>query len=158
MPFAIRNAAEYRRKVEEDLADLLTEIDNSRFAINAVTSAYHLHDWLWSHVLKQCKPAILDGEIIKTKNDFAEWLKNRCPHFTLMRDLTNGSKHAYPIEAKTDKIEGYGVGPYGVGPYGVPYLLIDLGANEGNNRYLVASDMIRAASTYMTQLSKSLGA
>ena len=155
MVFAITNAREFREKVEQDLDELAKDIANSNRAMNAAVFAYHLHEWLWSHVLKPRKPVTLENSSIASKEDFKSWLELNCPHFNLLQNLVNGSKHAYPVNGA--KIAGYGEGPYGVGPYGSPYLLIDLGA-QVPNRYLVASTVIREAGDFMVNLSRNQGA
>lgn len=155
MVFAITNAKEYRKKVEKDLSDLAAEIANSSRAINAVTSTFHIHEWLWAHVIKPQQPVALGSTSIKTKREFLQWLDDNCPHFKLIQDMANGSKHAYPVNGS--KVQGFGVGPYGIGPWGAPYLLIDTG--EGiPERYLVASEVIKEAGEFMVNLSKQLGA
>ncbi|MBX6320372.1 MAG: hypothetical protein IRY94_00935 [Rhodospirillaceae bacterium] len=157
MVFAITNAKEFREKVEEDLGELAKDIANSSRAMNATLSTYHLHEWLWSHVLKRKKPVTLGGSVISSKADFVSWLAHNCPHFTLLQQLANGSKHAYPVNGS--KVAGFGQGPYGIGPYSAPYLLlIDLGAGVITNRYLVASTVICQAGDFMVSLAKSHGA
>jgi hypothetical protein len=156
MVFAITNAKEYREKVEEDLAELASDIANSSRAMNATISLYHLHEWLWAHTLKPKKPVTLGTSTITSKKQFVSWLDLNCPHFELLQQLANGSKHAYPV-VSGPKVAGYGQGPYGIGPFGAPYLLIDLG-NRAPKRYLVASDVIRDAGVFMVNLAKSHGA
>jgi len=155
MVFAITNAREFREKVEEDLDELAKDIANSSRAMNAAISTYHLHEWLWGHVLKPKKPVTLGTSIIRSQDEFLSWLDDNCPHFTLLQELANGSKHAYPVNGS--KVAGFGQGPYGVGPFDAPYLLIDLGANVAG-RYLVASTVIREAGDFMVNLAKDHGA
>jgi hypothetical protein len=158
MVFAITNAREYREKVEEDLTELASDIANSSRAINAATSVYHLHEWLWTHTLKPKKPVTLGSSTIKNYDELVKWLDDNCPHFTLIQELANGSKHAYPVVSGR-KVEGYGQGPWGIGPYNAPYLLLDLGGNKAPaNRYLVASDVIQDAGVFMVKFAKSQGA
>src|ERR1700716_2244889 len=81
--------------------------------------------------------------MVNDKSSFVAWLEAACPHFALLQQLTNGTKHCAPVHS-TRKIAGYGMGPYGIGPFGASYLLIDLGAElSGAHRWLVASDMLR---------------
>ena len=155
MVFAITNAREFREKVEEDLDELAKDIANSSRAMNAAISTYHLHEWLWGHVLKPKKPVKLGTSIINSKAEFVSWLDHNCPHFTLLQELANGSKHAYPVNGS--KVSGFGQGPYGVGPFGVPYLLIDLGGDVAV-RHLVASTVICKAGDFMVNLAKNHGA
>jgi hypothetical protein len=154
--FAITSARAYREKVEEDLAALMMDIASSGRAINAVTSTYHLHEWLWADVLKSSSPYTLGTVIITKKTDFVAWLDSNCPHFGLVQALTSGSKHAFPVHSG-GKIEGFGMGPFGVGPWDAPYLLIDLG-EDAPERYLMASEVIKDAGSFMVNFSKQLGA
>jgi hypothetical protein len=154
MVFAITNAREYREKVEEDLEELAKEIANSSRAMNAATSSYHLHEWLWAHALKPKKPVTLGTSTITSRAEFVSWLDLECPHFKLLQQLVRGSKHASPVNGNGSKVAGFGEGPLGVGPYGSPYLLIDLG-DKVTDRHLVASDVIREAGEFMVNLAKS---
>ncbi|WP_424138831.1 hypothetical protein [Roseomonas chloroacetimidivorans] len=162
--FAITNARAYREKTEADLARFLQQSGDSGLAVNAVTSAYHLHEWLWAHELKKCNPAILRGTLIGSIDDFKKWLDANCPYFKLVQDLTNGSKHAAPVfKGKTKMVDGYDEGPIDVGPWDEPYLLIDLGAGGnslygGTKQYLLASEVIRQAGEFMIAVAKEVGA
>lgn len=151
----ITTARDYRLKVEDDLARLHASPADPSAAINAVTFVYHLHEWLWAEILKPQRPVQVRGASIGSREEWRQWLDANCPHFSLIRDLTNGTKHANPVSSEL--VEGYGVGPFGVGPYGVPYLLIDLG-DDVTNRYLVGSQVIETAGAFMIALSQELGA
>jgi hypothetical protein len=141
--FAITNATEFFAKVRQDLASLEENIDDSGRAMNCILSTYHLHEWVWAHLLKPTMPRKLGNVMIKDKSTFASWLDATCPHFTLLQQLTNGTKHCAPVHS-TSKIAGYGMGPYGIGPWGASYLLIDLGEDIPiPQRWVVASDMLR---------------
>lgn len=141
--FAITNAEEFFAKVRADLAALEEKIDDSGRAMNCILSAYHLHEWVWARLLKASTPRTLGNMVVNDKSSFVAWLETACPHFLVLQQLANGTKHCAPVHS-TKKIEGYGMGPYGIGPFGASYLLIDLGAEiAGSARWLVASDMLR---------------
>lgn len=154
--FGIVTAADYRKKVEADLANLRNDPADGRAAMTAVVSLYHMHEWLWAKWLKNRKPVELDGTTINSKTDLLRSLDANCPHFKLIQQLANGAKHAFYVDAG-GRIAGYGSGPYGIGPFGKAYLLIDLGKGKGTDRYLVASTVILTAGQYMVDLSKRLG-
>jgi hypothetical protein len=141
--FAITNAREFFAKVKDDLAALEEKIDDSGHAMNCILSAYHLHEWVWAHLLKAMAPRKLGNVMVDDRSSFVAWLETTCPHFPVLKQLTNGTKHCAPVHS-TRKIAGYGMGPYGIGPFGASYLLIDLGGEIAPpDRWLVASDMLR---------------
>ncbi len=141
--FSITNATEFFAKVRADLAALEEKIDESGRAMNCILSAYHLHEWVWAHLVKATTPRTLGNMVVNDKSSFVAWLETACPHFLVLQQLTNGTKHCAPVHS-TKRIEGYGMGPYGIGPFGASYLLIDLGADIASpDRWLVASDMLR---------------
>jgi hypothetical protein len=149
--FAITNAAEFFAKVRDDLAALEQKIDDSGRAMNCILSTYHLHEWVWAYLLKTTAPRSLGSVMISDKSSFVALLETACPHFILLQQLTNGTKHCAPVHP-TAKIEGYGMGPYGIGPFGASYSLIDLGAEiPGANRWVVASEMLRQIATFWDQ-------
>ena len=147
--FGIVTAEDFRAKSRRDYLRLAAELADADLAMNAILSNYHLHEWIWSLVLKSRRPFDLGGTIIREKSDWIRWLEANCPHFAVLRDLANGSKHCIPAVYSTGRIAGFGQGPYGVGPFGVPYLLLDLGSElDGASRWLVGSEIVREASEF----------
>jgi len=154
--FGITTATDFRAKAARDNAALQAEIENADLAINAVLSAYHLYEWVWRLVLKPIKPALVRGSALRSKDDWVKWLDTNCPHFGLLQELANGSKHCLPVAAAV-QIEGYGDGPYGIGPFGLPYLLIDLGEEiEVDQRWLVANAVLQDVTDFWTDLAIEL--
>jgi hypothetical protein len=146
--FAIKTTGDFHAKAQEDIRLLLDKIDDSSRAINAILSAYHLHEWAWAQWLKAATPKRINVTLIRDKKDFLAWLDVTCPHFKILQELANGSKHCVPVHS-TQEIAGYGRGPYGIGPYGAPYLLIDKGPSlPPAERWLVASEMLAAIGAF----------
>lgn len=142
--FSIVTATDFLRKVEQDWKMLEADFANPGLAINCILSSYHLHEWLWARQLKDKNPRKLNEQVLRDKDAFVAWLEANCPHFNLLQELANGSKHCAPVHP-TDHVEGYGQGPFGVGPFDKAYLLIDLGDDlPGESRYLVATDVLQA--------------
>jgi len=156
MVLGITNARDYRIKLEADLDRLQKRIDDPSLAINAATATYHLHEWIWAHAMKPARPFACRGEQFSNIGEFRNWLHDNCLHFKLIRELTNGAKHAKPVHSG-GQVTGYGRGPFGIGPCGKAYLLIDLERGEGTDRYLVASEIIQQAAEFMIALSKEVG-
>lgn len=154
--FGITSAADFRAKAGRDNVALQAEIANADLAINAILSAYHLHEWVWRLVLKPAKPVTVRGVVFRTKDDWVSWLDTNCPHFGLLQELANGSKHCLPVVGAA-KVEGYGQGPWGIGPFGVPYLLIDLGeARAADERWLVATIALQEVNDFWSDLATEL--
>lgn len=147
--FGIVTAEDFHAKSKRDYQRLAAELANADLAMNAILSNYHLHEWIWSLVLKSRRPIDLQGTIVRDRDDWIKWLEANCPKFTVLRDLANGSKHCIPSVYSTGRVEGFGQGPYGIGPFGVPYLLIDLGADlDGESRWLVGSEIVREVAEF----------
>lgn len=147
--FGIVSARDFFGKSQRDYRALADDVANADIAMNAILSNYHLHEWVWALCLKPRKPLVFEGASIRDKGDWISWLEGRCPHFLVLRDLANGSKHCLPAVYSTSKVEGFASGPWGIGPFGAPYLLIDMGDGfEGRARWLVASEVLREVSEF----------
>jgi len=156
--FGILTAADFHRKVVQDRDALLAQIDDAGLALNSALSAYHLHEWVWAQALKARAPLEIRGAEVKDRDGFRAWLASACPHYGLIEEIVNGTKHCRPVVFGSSQVSGYGRGPYGIGPYGVPYLLIDLGDHlPGADRYLVASQVLDEAVRFWTDLLRELG-
>jgi hypothetical protein len=152
--FGIVTAADFKAKAGRDNAALQSDFANADLMINAVLSAYHLHEWVWRLVLKPMKPIQIRGEMLRSKADWVAWLACNCPYFELVQDLANGSKHCLPVDG-TGKIAGFGSGPFGIGPYGRSYLLIDLGEELGSDRrWLVGHQVVAEINKFWVDLGK----
>ena len=141
--FGITSAYRFFKKACGDYAQVETDIADPNAALNSILSLYHLHEWVWAKWLKQRVDAQAKLGIRRDKKDFTAWLDTNCPHFSLLQELANGTKHCRPVHS-TEHVAGYGLGPYGIGPFGKPYLLIDLGEElDPAVRYLVASAVLK---------------
>lgn len=155
--FGITTAREFREKAARDNAALMADVANADLAINAILSAYHLHEWVWRLEFKPNRPVSLRGEALRTKSEWVQWLDKNCPHFGLLQELANGSKHCVPVKAGR-RIAGYGAGPYGVGPFGKPYLLIDRGNEKSTDeRWLVGHRVLKDVTDFWAELGTEVG-
>ncbi|MEJ6791041.1 hypothetical protein BrevBR_15975 [Brevundimonas sp. BR2-1] len=93
--FGIVTASDFRDKARRDSAALQADIANPDLAMNAVLSNFHLHEWIWTQVLKPMAPPTLRGAVFRSKADWLRWLDANCPHFQLIQALANGSKHCF---------------------------------------------------------------
>ena len=148
--FGVTSAYRFFEKTRADYASVQADIADPGVTLNCILSLYHLHEWVWASWLKQRPDVQARLGIRGDKGDFIAWLDSNCPHFSLLQELANCTKHCRPVHA-TAQVEGYGRGPYGIGPYGVPYLLIDLGEELAPaDRYLVASEVLKAIMDFWT--------
>lgn len=148
--FGITSAYRLFEKARADYASVQADIADPGAAMNCILSLYHLHEWVWARWLKQ-RPDVRARLCIRgDKGGFIAWLDANCPHFRLLQELANGTKHCRPVQP-TAQIEGYGRGPFGIGPFGAAYLLIDLGDEYlPEVRYLVASDVLKSIMDFWT--------
>src|SRR6476661_7834510 len=71
---------------------------SERHAINAVMTAYHLHEWVWGafvkkrHDLQRAWHLLPAGRRAK-RRDFKVWLEGQCPAIIEAEKVTNGAKH-----------------------------------------------------------------
>jgi hypothetical protein len=147
--FGITSAYRFFEKARADFALVQTNIADPGAAMNCTLSLYHLHEWVWAKWLKR-RPDALAALGIRDKDAFITWLDENCPHFSLLQELANGTKHCSPVHS-TQHVQGYGRGPFGIGPYGAPYLLIDLSEEyPPAERYLVANNVLEEIMNFWT--------
>jgi hypothetical protein len=70
---------------------------SSRHAINAIMTAYHLHEWVWKAYLKQRSDLHAAFQLKPGEKalclQFKSWLETACPAMVEARKVTNGAKH-----------------------------------------------------------------
>ena len=77
----------FRRVVLVDYHDFLEQKTDSRRAIHAALSAWHLHEWV--HESQRGT----DGYPFRTARAFGTHIRERCSPLGALRDISNGSKH-----------------------------------------------------------------
>jgi hypothetical protein len=164
--FGVTSAYRFFEKVRGDHGRVEADISDPGAALNCILSLYHLHEWVWARWLKrrsdvQATLGIRKGKGTacgsrRNKGTFIAWLDANCPHFTLLQELANGTKHCSPVHP-TEHVAGYGRGPWGVGPFDAPYLLIDLGEEyPAGERYLVASAVLKSIMDFWSEFFADL--
>jgi hypothetical protein len=100
--FLDMTTSDFLRKASEDVCAFGAKAGDKNLAMNAVVSLHHLHEWVWQRSLKNRVPLVIRGTTIRTCKDFKAWLQANCPHFNLLRELANGTKHcAVKVPTKT---------------------------------------------------------
>ncbi len=141
--FDINNSKDFYTKLLADFDDFMDHRDSARHAMNCAITAHHMHDWVWNDYLKNDEAIRRRMGIEKDKNDFVKWIDDHSVWFSMVQEISNGSKHfgrQPPFE--TRRVTGYGTGGYGVGPYGVSYLIIDHGEDAGVHQFMNVPDLL----------------
>ena len=95
--FGITSAYRFFEKVRVDYDRVADDIANPGAALNCTLSLYHLHEWVWARWLKQRPDVRANLGIRRDKREFIAWLDEKCPHFNLLQELANGTKHCRPV-------------------------------------------------------------
>src|SRR6266852_7369094 len=129
-------------KLSHEIDALAADPRYSYAAINALRDAQHLREWIWHGRLEK-DPALqaqIAGEKImgtpkERKFKWDEYVNDKCPNSSLVRQLCNGSKHFK--RKSSDKVEathqaGYGSPLFayntGILGYGVDGLFVQVEA------------------------------
>src|SRR5882724_9941356 len=97
--FDIRTPRDFLKKLRDEQNDFVkSHCLSARHALNAVMTAYHLHEWVWGAFLKQRHDVQASLQLPRengpvTIRDFLAWLKKQCPAMTDAELITNGTKH-----------------------------------------------------------------
>ena len=98
--FEIKTAEQFLKKFIEDYEDFKNNSESTRYAINAIMTGYHLHEWVWGEKvinnLSLRKKLGLKNRKIK---DFRNWIEGECSEFEIARAITVGSKHFILLES-----------------------------------------------------------
>jgi len=107
--FDINDSVAFYGKMIQDYDDLVANLD-SRQAINCAISAYHLAEWIWGDWLQTDYDTWRKLKI-RDKASFLNWVHSAQPWFTVVQDITNGSKHftasRRPTKASGTYVDGY---------------------------------------------------
>jgi hypothetical protein len=110
---------------------------SARHALNAVMTAYLLHEWVCGAFLDQ-QPDIqaslqlsLDEKGRVSKYSFRAWLEKQCPAFAEARHITNGTKHYRCRKIQTGEHQGaFQRSAFQANAFDVSYLWIERNGHE----------------------------
>jgi len=163
--FDVVTARDFYAMLIEDFDDFMEEPHSARRALHCAISAYHLHEWIWSDWLKNDVNTRQKLGIKKNKDDFVAWLLRANVWFFYVQAIANGTKHfgrseefgtikvsAPPLafdqltagfdQGAWDGPVRYGSGSLPVGPKGKGYLILDLGKDAGEHRWLPMAHLL----------------
>lgn len=103
MMFDIEDSIGFYRLMIENYDDFVENSGSSRHAINCAISAYHMAEWIWGDWLKTDYSARTKLDGVRDCHSFKKWIDQQTPHFSVVQDIANGSKHfaAKPTETKS---------------------------------------------------------
>jgi hypothetical protein len=98
MTFGIESPSALLDKLIEEQRDFRNEhCLSARHAINAIMTAYHLHEWVWGAFLKKRHDLHSTLQLSPGRkaecHDFRKWLERECPAMADAEKITNGTKH-----------------------------------------------------------------
>jgi hypothetical protein len=97
--FGIETARDLLEKLEQEIADSrASNCLSERHALNAVWTAYHMHEWVWGDLLKSDRTiqqalGLSPSRARAKKGDFLTYLDKTFPAFPDAQALTNAAKH-----------------------------------------------------------------
>ena len=92
--FGITTAEDFFQKVCTDYERATENIGDPYAAMNCILSLYHLHEWVWWCWLEGRDEVLSSLGIRNDEEEFRRLLGQKCPHFDLLRELANDTKHS----------------------------------------------------------------
>jgi hypothetical protein len=106
--FNITSASAFLAKFQEEQADFhASHCLSARHALNAIITAYHLHEWVWDECRHRAE--LLKKWGLKANGgakNFKVYLSQFCPALDDARKVANGTKHFRPNKIDTGAHHG----------------------------------------------------
>jgi len=90
--FYIQDSVGFYGNMIQDYDDFVVDTSSARHAINCVTSAFHIAEWIWGDWLKD-DYVTWQKLGIRDRGTFLAWLDMAEPWFPVIQSIANGSKH-----------------------------------------------------------------
>jgi hypothetical protein len=142
---------------------------SSRHAINAIMTAYHLHEWVWGDFVKKRSDLHAAWQLAPDRRvkcaDFRAWLSKdeQCPTMIDAQAVTNGTKH-FGEHVPTGAHEGcFDPLVFDKNAFDVPYLWIESngGKKTGRRRHSgagrVLAEVFRQSQRYSVTEARGAG-
>ena len=162
--FDIATCTDFYTMVVQDFDEFMTETHSARRALHCAIAAYHLREWTWHDWLEH-DLAAQNAIGIRDEGSFNAWVNHCCVYFPILKELVNGTKHfedrsafetmrVVAVPFAFDQITaGWGEGAWDgpiryvqgsmpIGLQGKGYLLLDLGEDAKEHRWLPAAYLI----------------
>jgi hypothetical protein len=105
--FDIRTPRDFLKKLRDEQNDFIkSHCLDARHALNAVMTAYHLHEWVWGDFAKRRSDLYRVWRLSPTEySGFKSYLVEKCPALADAEMLTKGTKH-FGTLVQTGKHQG----------------------------------------------------
>jgi hypothetical protein len=92
--FGTTNAKQFLEKLHDEQKDFVaSNCLSERHALNAIITAYHLHEWVWGEWLQKRQDLRKEWGV-NSSGEFGRRLANQyCPALEEARKIANGTKH-----------------------------------------------------------------
>jgi hypothetical protein len=162
--FDIETSKDFYAALVSDFDDYMDEPHSARRALHCAMTAFHLHEWVWGDWLK--RDHVVQKKLgIRDFDTYLKWLNRSCVWFGYVQALANGGKHfdrdrgfeTFRVAALPFSLDHpqagldmgawdgpirYVSGSLPVGRNGKGYLLLDLGEEAGEQRWMPADHII----------------
>jgi hypothetical protein len=126
--FNITSAKEFLDKLHEEQKDFVaSDCMSERHALNAIITAYHLHEWVWADWLQNSNDLRKKWNVDNHKQFFKKLTANDlCPALEDACAITNGTKHFKNKKIATGQHDGaFQRGVFQEDAFDVSYLWIE---------------------------------
>jgi hypothetical protein len=128
--FGITTAKQFLEKLHKEQNDFIRSLClSARHALNAIITAYHLHEWVWGECEK--RDDLHNAWGANSLEAFKKYVAAQCPALEDARNVTNGTKHFEKKPIETGRHEGtFQPGAFQDNAFDVSYLWIDRGDKQ----------------------------
>jgi len=165
--FDVVTAHDFYALLVQDFDDFMKEPSSARLALHCAISAHHLKDWVWhDKILGDAQLKVKLG--VNSLNGFSDWVYEHSVWMRFISELANGTKHvrnkqtfesmrviSLPFSFDTPHAgfdEGtwdgpvrYTQGSIPLGKDGKGYLVMDLGEEAAEHRWLYTEHLLEVA-------------
>jgi hypothetical protein len=162
--FDLVTAHDFYAMLVQDFDDYMVEPHSARRAVHCAITAHHLCDWVWHDKIHD-SPELRTQLGTQSLKEFVTWVDAHSVWMTFIHEIANGTKHVRGKQSfETMRVlaapfsfgtlhAGWGEGSWDgpiryvessmpVGPDGKGYLLIDLGEDAAEHRWLPAGHLL----------------
>jgi hypothetical protein len=119
----VANAKQFLGKLHGRQKDFAAMHLSERHALNALTTAYHLHEWVWGECEK--RDDLRNVWRVNSIEEFHRYIIEQCPALEDARKIINGTKHFENRIVTGGHAAGFRRGAFQDDAFDVRYLWVD---------------------------------